>query len=105
MVFPAGGRLSEGLVDGALFGLGAALMVLPGRAWGVFVACRLFLAARGRSPLRLMSFLDDAHRRGVLRQAGAVYQFRHARLQDRLVSNGHRAPSPLVTSSGASSQR
>jgi hypothetical protein len=86
MVFPAGGRLSEGLVEGALFGLGAALLVLPGRAWGVFAAGRLLLALRGQLPPRLMSFLDDAHQRGVLRQAGAVYQFRHARLQDRLIS-------------------
>jgi len=31
-----------------------------------------------------MSFLADAHRRGVLRQAGAVYQFRHIELQHRL---------------------
>jgi hypothetical protein len=103
MVFPAGGRLSEGVVEGALFGLGAALMVLPGRAWGAFVACRLLLAVRGQMPLRLMSFLGDAHQRGVLRQAGAVYQFRHARLQDRLVSDGQRAPSSLVTSRSASS--
>jgi hypothetical protein len=78
-------------------------MVLPGRAWGAFVACRLLLAVRGQMPLRLMSFLGDAHQRGVLRQAGAVYQFRHARLQDRLVSDGQRAPSSLVTSRSASS--
>jgi hypothetical protein len=31
-----------------------------------------------------MSFLADAHQRGVLRQAGAVYQFRHVELQRRL---------------------
>jgi hypothetical protein len=31
-----------------------------------------------------MRFLADAHRRAVLRQVGAVYQFRHARLQDNL---------------------
>jgi len=99
MVFPAGGRLSSGLVEGALFGLGAALMVLPGRAWGDFVACRLLLAARGQMPLRLMSFLEDAHQRGVLRQAGAVYQFRHARLQDRLVSDGQRGPSSEAAAS------
>ena len=74
--------------------VGAALMVLPGRAWGDFVACRLMPAVRGRLPLRLMSFLDDAHRRGVLRQAGAVYQFRHARLQDRLAGSDERAPGP-----------
>ena len=33
-----------------------------------------------------MSFLADAHRRGVLRQAGAVYQFRHIELQHRLAT-------------------
>jgi hypothetical protein len=32
----------------------------------------------------LNRFLEDAHRRGVLRQAGALYQFRHASLHDRL---------------------
>ncbi len=31
-----------------------------------------------------MRFLEDARERGVLRIVGAVYQFRHARLQDRL---------------------
>ncbi|MCD9141525.1 hypothetical protein LUZ28_18890 [Streptomyces albireticuli] len=55
----------------------------PG-AWGWFTFTRVWLALRGRFPWRLMPFLHDAHRRGVLRQAGAVYQFRHARLQDRL---------------------
>jgi hypothetical protein len=32
-----------------------------------------------------MRFLEDAHDRNVLRTVGPVYQFRHARLQDRLV--------------------
>lgn len=41
---------------------------------------------RGKAPLRLMRFLADAHRRAVLRQAGAVYQFRHASLQDNLAN-------------------
>jgi hypothetical protein len=31
-----------------------------------------------------MRFLEDARERGVLRTVGPVYQFRHARLQDRL---------------------
>lgn len=31
---------------------------------------------------------DYAHLRGVLRQTGATYQFRHARLQDRLANHG-----------------
>ncbi|WNV83476.1 NACHT domain-containing protein [Umezawaea sp. Da 62-37] len=38
------------------------------------------LATRGRLPWRTMLFLRDAHRRGVLRQSGGVYQFRHAAL-------------------------
>ncbi|WP_433613043.1 NACHT domain-containing protein [Dactylosporangium sp. CA-139114] len=41
---------------------------------------------RGRLPRHLMAFLEDAHRRGVLRQTGAIYQFRHATLQNRLVT-------------------
>ena len=31
-----------------------------------------------------MRFLEDARSRSVLRTVGPVYQFRHARLQDRL---------------------
>ncbi len=53
-------------------------------AWIWFLASRSWLAFQGRLPWNLMAFLDDAHKRGVLRQVGAVYQFRHARLQDRL---------------------
>lgn len=44
----------------------------------------LQLAVRHRTPLHLVRFLDDAHQRGVLRTVGQFYQFRHARLQDRL---------------------
>ncbi|MFI1509740.1 hypothetical protein [Streptomyces sp. NPDC020597] len=36
------------------------------------------------TPVRLMLFLEDARRRNLLRVAGPVYQFRHARLQERL---------------------
>jgi hypothetical protein len=74
------------LTVGILFGLGVGLTVFLSRAWGSFVVTRLWLARRGQTPLRLMRFLDDAHRRGVLRQIGAVYQFRHARLQERLAT-------------------
>jgi hypothetical protein len=44
---------------------------------------------RWHTPLRLMNFLDDAHERNVLRTVGPVYQFRHARLQDRLAGASH----------------
>jgi hypothetical protein len=74
------GRFAGGFMLGLVGGL---LGGLPERAWGWFGVARCWLALRGRLPWRLMASLDDAHRRGVLRQAGAVYQFRHARLQDR----------------------
>ncbi|MCO5995820.1 NACHT domain-containing protein [Actinoallomurus rhizosphaericola] len=54
--------------------------------WGTFAVSRRLLAVTGRLPFDLPRFLEDAHERGVLRQAGAVYQFRHARLQDRLAA-------------------
>lgn len=85
LVFPRAEDLAMALGAGAVVGLAVGAAVVLSRASGVFTVLRLWLAARGRLPLRLMRFLDDAHRRGVLRQVGAVYQFRHARLGDRLV--------------------
>jgi hypothetical protein len=55
-------------------------------AWSRFVVARLWLAARGRTALRLMAFLDDAHRRSILRRVGPTYEFRHARLRERLAA-------------------
>jgi hypothetical protein len=55
-------------------------------AWGWFLVTRLWLCGTGRLPWRLMAFLEEAHRRGVLRQTGALYEFRHARLQERLAA-------------------
>lgn len=76
--------VAHAVAAGGLFGLAVGLSVCLSRAWGVFGCTRLWLAARGHIPFGFMAFLDDAHRRGVLRQVGAVYQFRHARLQERL---------------------
>lgn len=53
-------------------------------AWGWFLITRLWLCGSGRLPWRLMTFLEEAHQRGVLRQTGAAYEFRHARLQEQL---------------------
>lgn len=53
-------------------------------AWGRLLTARIWLAVTGRAPWRLMTFLEEAHRRGVLRQSGAHYEFRHLRLQQRL---------------------
>ncbi len=91
LVFPRAGALTVGFMAGAMFGFAAGLTVLLSRAWGAFVLSRIWLALLRKVPLRLMRFLDDAHRRGVLRQVGGVYQFRHARLQDRLANGSGRA--------------
>jgi hypothetical protein len=48
----------------------------------------LALRARRQLPLRLLTFLNDAHRLGIVHQSGPVYQFRHERLQDHLTQNG-----------------
>jgi hypothetical protein len=56
-------------------------------SWGSFIIVRWWLAASGQLPWRLMRFLRDAHEnRGVLRQAGPAYQFKHAELQHRLAA-------------------
>jgi NACHT domain len=52
--------------------------------WGSFTLVGTWLALRRELPWHLMAFLDDAYQRGVLRQSGALYQFRHVRLQQRL---------------------
>jgi hypothetical protein len=87
LVFPIAARPAAGFAAGAVFGLAVGLSIFMSRAWGSFVLSVPWLTMRGQVPLRLVRFLDDAHRRGVLRQAGAVYQFRHARLQDRLTGD------------------
>ncbi|MEU1485616.1 NACHT domain-containing protein [Streptomyces sp. NPDC005752] len=85
----------RGLATGLVFGLVSAFAGgigygLSMTAWCQWVAlCRIYLPLRGRLPWALVAFLDDAHRRGVLHRSGAVYQFRHARLQDHLSRTFH----------------
>lgn len=82
LVWPARAAVTWAVVGG-VGGGGAYLVSLT--AWGQWLLfSRIVQPLRGRLPWAVFAFLDDAYRRGVLRQAGAVYQFRHARLQDRL---------------------
>jgi transcriptional regulator with XRE-family HTH domain len=85
--------LVYGLSYGLVLGFGIALGVTLGlTAWGQWLAlARIWLPLHRRLPWALIAFLDDACRRGVLRQAGAVYQFRHARLQAHLTDRGRPA--------------
>jgi hypothetical protein len=82
--------IGVGLVAGPALGLAAGLVVVlaNSQVWPSSVALAQ-LAMRWHTPLRLMKFLDDARERNVLRTIGSVYQFRHARLQDRLAGASH----------------
>ncbi|MFI5591163.1 hypothetical protein ACIA5G_39355 [Amycolatopsis sp. NPDC051758] len=72
--------MEGGIPYGLVFG------VVSSKTWAAGLTfCQLRLAGVG--PLRMMSFLDDACDRDVLRVAGPSYQFRHARLQDCLAAS------------------
>ncbi|MFD8495863.1 NACHT domain-containing protein [Amycolatopsis sp. NPDC059657] len=74
-------------IAAAIFGLAAGLFaVFTGhhRAWPAYLIATRRLAGEGLLPRDLMSFLDDAHRIGLLRAVGPLYQFRHAEFQDHL---------------------
>ena len=95
------GGLVGGLASGLAFGLVAGLVggltggVTGGEhhAWLAYVITAKRLAHRSVLPRDLMGFLDDAHRLGLLRAVGPVYQFRHAELQDHLASSQSSRPS------------
>jgi hypothetical protein len=52
--------------------------------WPVFRAATIWFTIRDQLPLSIMSFLEEAHIIGVLRQAGIIYEFRHELLQKSL---------------------
>jgi hypothetical protein len=65
----------------------AFTMTLSLRAKTTLAAVQLWFRCRGHYPVRVIAFLEDARSRNVLRSAGSVYQFRHARLQDVLTDS------------------
>ncbi|GGS86864.1 hypothetical protein GCM10010206_56950 [Streptomyces cinerochromogenes] len=79
---------SQGPADwaraGACFAAASLCHGIAVSAWGRYTVARCWLALTGRLPWRLMAFLRDAHARGILRQAGGVYRFRHIELRNRL---------------------
>jgi hypothetical protein len=58
----------------------------------------LALVTTGAGKVKFIRVLEDARHRQVLRQAGAVYQFRHAELQDHLAKIYRRHTHPRQTS-------
>jgi hypothetical protein len=87
-------HIGHGTITAVTWTITITLLVVIAFCYGVadtssgrFALVRLAFAARGNLPWRLMDFLDDAHRRGVLRQYGGVYRFRHASLHTRLAGD------------------
>ncbi|MGW3618574.1 NACHT domain-containing protein [Micromonospora arida] len=74
--------LGESIYIGVVTGFTAGVMAPS--AWFGYRVAHAILALNGDLPWQLMQFLSDAHRLGVLRQIGPIYQFRHLRLQESL---------------------
>jgi hypothetical protein len=70
--------------------LAAAVIYLAATPWARYIAGAAVAAVtpRSRLPVRLGRFLDWACTAGLLRQSGAVYQFRHQDLQEWLEKPG-----------------
>ncbi|MFE2125445.1 NACHT domain-containing protein [Streptomyces amritsarensis] len=83
-----GARPGAVLGFGALVGGAAGIATLLGSAWGSYQVSRTWFCLTGRLPWRFWAFLDEAHERGVLRQTGAVHQFRHLKVQEQLGGRG-----------------
>ncbi|WP_369360201.1 NACHT domain-containing NTPase [Streptomyces sp. cg2] len=76
-------------ISGSFIGIWVGLfMAFKDTAWGLFLITRLARALLTGTPLRLMSFLEDAHRLGVLRKVGPAYRFRHAEIHKSLLQGG-----------------
>lgn len=93
--------LAAGLKFGPAFGFEAAIVfgVCAGLPVWMLTAqvplvklTELVLACQRSGRVHFLHLLDEALNRQVLRQAGAVYQFRHAALQDRLAETYSRLP-------------
>ncbi|GAA1278881.1 NACHT domain-containing protein [Sphaerisporangium rubeum] len=95
-------RLALAVHGALLYGMPAALIWGQHHAWIAYLLSVHRLARQGKAPRRLMAFLEDAHRLGLLRTAGPVYQFRHADIQDHLALP---PPQDQVVTSGRPSPR
>jgi hypothetical protein len=84
--------LVGGTVNGIQYAMAKKWDQFGAVAWFRLALIRPYFAIRGDLPWRVMTFLKDAYRVGVLRQDGGYYQFRHAQLRDQLISEGRYGP-------------
>lgn len=80
-VLPARTNMEVSALSGLGCGLAAFFLASHGAALWITA---LYLDARGVAPARIMGTLRDAWDRQLLRQVGAVYQFRHGDIQEHL---------------------
>jgi len=89
------------LVECALIDVAMGLVAISLSAWLRFRIALIWFNIKGQLPWHFMDFLDEAHRRGALRQAGAAFQFRHVRLQEQLAARPRKGQSgtgkPVIT--------
>jgi hypothetical protein len=91
-----------GLFGGFAFGLACLLGfgLTCSKTWPTGLAWLQLIVSRRVPAVGLMSYLEYARERGVLRTVGGLYQFRHSSLQDHLIEHGISAASrrPLAGS-------
>jgi hypothetical protein len=96
--------LMLGLVTGLTVGL--TYGITSSTTWATTLAWQLQLRRFHHIPtVRLLPFLEDARQRGVLRTVGAIYQFRHATLQDHLTNQQQEIPATHETEHAEHPQR
>jgi hypothetical protein len=85
---PLNWPVEAAFVIGASGGIiGVTMYTLTFTAWGQWLLlARFWLPLTGRLPWATAAFLEDAYGKGLFRQSGAVYQFRHARLLEQLAA-------------------
>ena len=76
-------RIAEAVM---LLSVTIGLLTVTLSTWLRLQVARIWLSARGQLPWNVMRFLEEAHARDALRQVGAAYEFRHARLQEQLAA-------------------
>jgi hypothetical protein len=81
--------VAHGLLVGLVYG------IVSSATWSTMLAWRQLQWSGYVPAVALMSFLEDARSRDVLRADGAIYQFRHATLQDHLAAQTPAIPHPL----------
>jgi hypothetical protein len=58
-------------------------------AYGWLWIARICLTISRATPIALISFMEDAYEKGLFRQAGPTYSFRHLELQHYFATATH----------------